>query len=256
VDVHPEHVLQLEAPVEPVAVALLDARGEVLLSTASEPSAAPGPPPPAGEIPEGATMEELTASVAHRHVAHLRLGVTALQAQDWQEADARFEMALLYNGDDPLLWWIKGLARRLGEDAEGDDRPELANAHFLSPLEPALRAEAYLAQAPEGREPNPLLRRLMPEEFVEVACLLIEHGLPDQAHRWIDEALRHVDLAMLRYLMAYILLQGTRMEMEAAGQVEAARRAQMPPYPSRRLEWEALRVLEARFGSDARIPRG
>ena len=101
----------------------------------------------------------------------------------------------MYNADDPLLWWGKAVALRLaGEDNE----QELLNAHFLAPLEPALRAESFLSQPinPDGA-PSPLLASLAenPEEFIEVACLLIDCGLFDQASRWIDEALRHRDLA-------------------------------------------------------------
>ncbi|AIE85023.1 DUF5107 domain-containing protein [Fimbriimonas ginsengisoli] len=265
-DLYPEHVLEIdlgELPAAPEALVLVDERREEILRVPArpiDPAAYPQPPevveadrPDLRSVDEP-SLRRATFDTGRRHEALTILGQRAMARKDLSEADAKLEQALLYNADDPLLWWAKALGQRLqGSEAEP---AELLNAHFLAPLEPALRAEGFLAQPMTmGKEPSPLLATLEenPEEFVEVACVLIEHGQLDQASRWIDEALRHRDLAMLRLLMAYCLLQGPRMDAEAAEHVAAAGRVAGAPYPWRSVEIEALRVLHARFPHDAHV---
>lgn len=274
VDLYPEHMLEMPLdalPSPPVALVLLDPRREeVLRVDASNASgrasggksyesghhvAEPEKPPPSPQTPE-LELRRATFDVASRHLAHTALGIQALGAGEYSRADGEFEHALLYNASDPLLWWAKAFAQRLAGAEE--ESGELLNAHFLAPLEPALRAEAFLRQPlAMVKEPSPLLEALNenPEEFVEVACLLIEHGRLDQAHRWLDEALRHRDLAMLRLLTAYCLLMGTQMVADAAEHVRAAGRIPGPPYPWRPVELNALRVLQERFPDDAHLSR-
>ena len=265
-DLYPEHVLEIDLgtlPAAPAALAIQDAdrqdRLRFPLDGAPLPLTGPFPPPSARDENVGALDEaglrRLAFSTAHRALAHLERGHRALARGDHAEADEHLENALLYNGDDPLNWWTKAMARRLaGTEDEG---PELPNAHYLAPLEPALRAEAFLAQSQnQGREPNPVVAPLAdrPESLVEVACLLLEIGTLTEASRWIDEALRHRDLAMLRYLYAWSLLEGSRMEAEAASQVAAAGCLPFePPYPWREIERRALGELQARFPGDARL---
>ncbi|HWD38054.1 MAG TPA: DUF5107 domain-containing protein [Fimbriimonas sp.] len=187
--------------------------------------------------------------------AHYLLGVQALQAKEFSEADWQFEQSLLFNGEDHLAWWMKAVAKRhLGEV---EDLQELLNAHYLAPLEPALRAEALLGQSPqEGFGGSPLLEPLVsiPENLIEVACRMVEARLFEDASRWIDESLRHIDLPMLRYLLAFSLLAGSRMDIEAAQQVRAVKQL-APPFPYRPVEREALGELSSRFPGDEVLRR-
>lgn len=247
VDIYPEHVLEIphqNLGASPNAIVLLDPAREEILKV----------PPPLKEKRVGLLRE--TFDPGTRYLAYTRLGIDALRERDFAKADERFEQALMYNADDPLLWWEKALLRRLAEP--DNENAELLNAHYLAPLEPALRAEAFLAQPLDlGRDPSPLLASLEenPEEFIEVACLHIEHGQLDQASRWIDEALRHQDLAMLRILMAFCLLKGTQMVTEAAEHLAAANRVPGPPYPWREVELDAIRALLERFPLDEHLQR-
>lgn len=244
-----------DLPALPTAVVLLDAYGRERLRAerASPPPSFFSAQPGLG-IDRNASETDLrraTFDPARRGPAWSGLGMLAMGERDFGAADVALENSLLYNGDDPLAWWALSAARRLsGDDGE---RPELLNAHYLAPLEPMLRAESFLGQSPAmGKEASPLVAPVaeIPEDLVEVACMLIEHGLLDQANRWIDEALRHHDLAMLRYLMAYVLLRGTRMEAEAAEHVRAGAKGLVPPLPWRPVELDALRAVCARFPSD------
>lgn len=246
VDLYPEHILEItreQAGAKVKALVVMDpGKNEVLRG------------PSQGRL--GPTLESALLvdflKVGTRHLSFTALGMNALRNRDLAKADAYFERALMYNADDPLLWWEKGVVRRLVEPDE--ENPERLNAHFLAPLEPALRAEAFLGQPLDmGREKSPLLTPLeeTPEDFVEVACMYIEHGLLDQASRWLDEALRHVDLPMLRILMAYCLIKGTRMDAEAAEHLGAAARNPGPPYPWRQVEMEAIATLNERFPGNA-----
>ena len=140
---------------------------------------------------------------------------------------------------------------------DADNQAELLNAHYLAPMEPALRAESFLSHPIQpDRDPNPLLRPLAedPSQFVEVACLLMEAGLFDQASRWIDEAVRHVDLPMLRYLMAYSLLVATKLGIEASEQMRLAGDLPFgPPFPIRPFERKVLEALRDVFPNDLRL---
>ena len=74
------------------------------------------------------------------------------------------------------------------------------------------------------------------------------------AARWLDEALRHVDLPMLRYLYAYCLVEAARLPAEAARHVAAAEsRPLTAPFPSRSVERRALRQLQVLFSQNIRI---
>ena len=179
-------------------------------------------------------------------------GAIELGSGRFTSANLEFEQALLYNGEDHLTWWLKAVATRLSGEAV-DESTDLLNAHYLAPLEPALRAEAFLSQ-PQGPRngPSAVLKSLdkLPDDFIEVACHLVEAGLFDQAGRWLDEALLHANLAMLKYLLAYCCLRAG-MEADAATQVTSASLAPVvPPYPWRSIEIRVLTDLCDRFPND------
>ncbi len=269
-DLYPEHVLTIpldDLPSAPVAIAIQDGdrkdrlRGEVKRIQAPPEPFLPGAPAPQGVSDpdvaslDGKGLRRLTFSPSHRALAFLELGHRSLAAGDFREADELLENALLYNADDPLTWWTKAMARRLAGIEE--ESPELPNAHYLAPMEPALRAEAFLTQSPnQGREPNPLVAPLKdrPEALIEVAALLLEIGVRGEASRWIDEALRQRPVAMLHYLAAWSLLQGSRMQAEASLHLSAAGRLPFePPYPWREIERKALQDLVVAFPNDVRL---
>jgi tetratricopeptide (TPR) repeat protein len=201
-------------------------------------------------------LRAATMLPADRSIAHMCLGVQAIVRGDFAGADHRFEQALLFNGEDHLSWIAKAIVQRLLGD-EQEEKAELLNAHYLAPLEPLLRAESFLSQPVSMvKDASPLLRPLqdVPEAFVEVAAFLLHLGLFEQASRWIDEALRHVDLAMLRYLQAYCLLEASKMKAEAAAHVAAAAKIPFaPPLPWRTIELQALDRLKQAFPEDARL---
>lgn len=163
------------------------------------------------------------------------------------------DSALAYNAEDPLTWWLKAaVLRACGETDE--ECPEMPNAHFLAPLEPVLRAEAFLSQPPQGKEPSPIVNPVRPEAMLEVANLLIESGLQSDAARWLDECLRHHDLPMFRYLLAWMYLTGSKMRAEAATQIAAAAKLEIgEPYPSRHYDFRAVRELAREFPDDLRL---
>lgn len=250
-------VVPLEGiPAKPVVLALRTPdRQEVLRWTAeppTTPTVPPAPPEPFA-LPqelEDHALEALAFAPAAKAAVARELAHRALAGGEPSQAADHLERSLLYHAEDPLVWWLKAVAHRLAGD-DADERPELPNAHYLTPLEPVLRAESFLRQNVQTKEPSPLLRPLadFPDTLVEVAARLLEAGLISEASRFLDEALRHVDLPMLRLLQAYAFLKGSRMEAEAAEHVAAAAKLpEGPPYPWRRIEREALRWLAQRFG--------
>lgn len=200
-------------------------------------------------------LHAATFDVKSRHWAHLCLGYRKLSESDPIGAARHFEQSLLFNAEDHLAWLFKAICDRLAGHVD-DERPELLNAHFLAPLEPGLRAESYLAAPSQVKDKSPLLNAFeeTPEAFVEVACLLLEAELWEESAKWLDEALRHADLAMLRYLLAYAYLQGSRMEVQAAEQLQVASRLDFaPPFPWRPIEKRALETLASRFPDDPKL---
>ena len=189
----------------------------------------------------------------YRYEGYLEHAIPYVNAE---KRDEVLEQALLYNGEDHLAWWIKGASRR-AENVTTEEMAEILNAHYLAPLEPALRAEGFLNQSQtQGRQPNPILKPLneSPEQFVDVACHLLEWRLYKDAARFIDEALRHMDLPMLRYLYAHALRENSKMEVEAAAHVQQGSAKPLgPPFPWRQIELDALRRLAMKFKDDARL---
>lgn len=258
VQAYPEQVLELALPEGAAAVALMDVSRRVLIRWDSNWRPADAETPPVLRLEASEPLDPVIAAfeVGTRHFAYAKLGMEAMSSGEWSEAESYLEQALLYNGEDHLSWWFKALSKRLsGEEAE--ESPELLNAHYLAPLEPALRAESFLAQPKTMElEANPVLKPFSehPESFVEVACLLIEAGLFEQASYWLDESLRHEDLPMLRYLLAYCHLRVTKLNVEIAKELAAAGAKPLgPPYPWRSIELAALRALAASHPSDSRL---
>jgi hypothetical protein len=237
------------------AVVLLDEHRNVLIRATDE-------VPIRFSGPSSAQMP-LHLGLAHtlhpctRHAAWRSLACESLMAHDWQSAFDRFEKSLLFNAENVLAWWGQAYAARMGNIPDAEQL--VANAHFLAPLEPMLRAEAYLAMSQEqGAEPSALLKPFAdsPEQFMECASTLYELGQWKEMARFIDEALRHIDFPMLRYLLAATLLRESRMATEAAYQVQLAGKAgHAPPYPHRKVEWQALRELHSRFPDDPGVRR-
>jgi hypothetical protein len=246
-DVHPEAVVEVPlGDLDPQTVVLRDpAKNDVVrVDAASDVKRSVLPPVVNSEptISAESSNEELflaTLDVSQRALAHTLLGMRALVARDFGEASEQFERALLFNAEDHLTWWLKATADRM-RGVEGE-RPELLNAHYLAPLEPVLRAEAFLAQGAASKEPNPLVAPMaeIPENLVEVASLLLEAGLAAEASVWIDEALRHRDLPILHALQSYAL-SFSHMDVEAARHRSLAKGISEPPFPYRDVEWKAL----------------
>ena len=245
------------------ALAVMSSSREVLAGWPSQPSGERGATPEtlpevalgslACRLHEGGDVGEPLQRLLP--LPALRPGVLALGASSLlREGNPRraaelLEIALGYSAEDPLLWWNKALAHRLAGD-EGE-RPELPNAHFLSPLEPLLRAEATLGGGGPALVEEMAAR---PDDLVEAACRLIEAGAGSEALKWIEEAERHRNLPMLDYLAAFVLVRDTDLATEAAALVaKAGASAWSPPYPWRVVERAALRVLARAFPGDERI---
>lgn len=221
-----------------------------------------------GEDVDGRAFQDAARVPGLAGAARVAEAMRLLRAGSPESAASTLLDALNDAAEDHLVWWLRAAALRhaglgggsadamTGPEA-ADQSPELPNAHYLAPLEPALRAEGFLAQPQTmTKEPNPLVRPLAnnPDALIEVACLLLDAGLREDATRWIDEALRHRDEPILRYLQAENLLSATRMEIESAEMVrQASGKPIEPPYPWRPAERAAIRRLAERFPDDTRL---
>ncbi|GMV89283.1 MAG: hypothetical protein AMXMBFR81_22140 [Chthonomonas sp.] len=230
---YPEHTLSLALPPGTERVAVVGEKRDVLAQWPAEPSHAVEGLTPA-LLPEwwrdvldasrqgsasGAALRYGLSEAGLRGLAHALLGTEALRTDRPEEASRWFEGGLRFAGDDPLMWWALAFARRLaGLDQDNEDRWALVGAHEASPLEPMLRAEAYLSQPSNHREPSPLLAPLaaVPSLLASCAATLLETGQLEQTARFLDEALRHGEDPMLRCLLAATMLRSGRMTAQAA----------------------------------------
>ena len=191
-------------------------------------------------------VNRLSRSASARAAAETAKAILALRGADYSQALDAIESALLFAGDHPLLWWLRAMSNRLSGQVE--DRPELLNAHFLAPLEPLLRAEAFLSlDQPQGKDPHPLVAPLAdhPEAMVEVACWLSLCQNYADLFRWVDECLRHKEAGRLRILLASAYLKSDQ-EFEASNQTWQVGEPR-PPYLWQNEERRALRSLLARW---------
>lgn len=183
--------------------------------------------------------------------AHGWLAEAAARAGDREQADTEMERYLAYNAEDPLGWWLKAaIKRESGLDRTEDDR-ELPNAHYLAPLEPLLKAEAFLnTPQAQGREPNPLLSGVAadPGQASGIVGAYLRHGLLPSAARLADELLRHRPNQMVHLLIAAAHIEHGSMEATAAEHVAAAEKLPIePPFPYRPEEKAAVSRLAERF---------
>ena len=188
-----------------------------------------------------------------RSRAHLNTvrAIDAARAQDWTTADEAVDDALVTSGDDVLLWWAKAaIARHAGKD----DDTSLPNAHYLSPMEPMLRVEAFLQQdQAQSAEANPLLAPVAANPMVARDCLgrLAMWGMSASFARVADDILRAADDAVVRYLLAWSLARNTRMLATAAEHMAAAAKlVSESVYPLSGLEHTALKELAVHFPED------
>ncbi|HEY3780848.1 MAG TPA: hypothetical protein VGL56_07180 [Fimbriimonadaceae bacterium] len=198
-----------------------------------------------------ASLTILSDELGLRGGCYAAMGLSHLRAGDFEQAATFFDNALLYNGEDSLMWWLKAAASRLKEGNEGE-RPELLNAHFLAPLEPMLRAESFLS-SPDNVK---LLEALKHDSaaLVEVACILYECRMFEDLTRWAHSALQQKEVPMLRYLLAAALLEPSKMIAEAASEVRLAGAVDIePPYPWHATEIRALAKLEVAFPDDPNL---
>lgn len=160
------------------------------------------------------------------HAAWFALGLSAMRAEQWLLAAADFEESLLYCGTNPLAWWLKHWSlRRIGEEDEHD----LPNAHFLAPLEPCLRFEAFLFG---GGEKVLEEFRADPLPFLEIADLLWWCGQESERQMVLAAGADRTCDGLLHRLRARALRrQG--MNTEAAAEEQKAASARNTTTPSR-----------------------
>lgn len=188
-----------------------------------------------------------------------RSALQAFAAGDNRLAEAFLERYLAYNAEDPLGWWLIAAMRRESGKEPGEGDTELPNAHYLAPLEPLLKAEAFLnTPQAQGKEPNPLLASVAdcPSHAAGVVGLYLRFGVRQGAARLADELLRHQANAMIHYLLAAALAKTPNMAASAAEQV--ARAEALPvtaPFPDRPEEREAIQLLSKMFPDSKALQR-
>ncbi len=184
-----------------------------------------------------------------RAIANTILSIHTCRDSDWDASLAHLDQALAHEASNGLLWWMRAVINR--QRAQSDDQPDRLNAHFLLPMEPALRAEAFLSQAAvTSMDPIPLIASVALHQWAaaEIAALYWNLGLFRDVVRWVDECCRHRESSWLRivYAAAYLKLKGK--EMETHTQLQFAKRVGIgAPFPTTEMEFRILDELRKRF---------
>lgn len=134
------------------------------------------------------------------HAAAFARALLRMRKHDWEGSLELLADATILRGDNPLAWWAKAWCLR---QLDGDPSQELANAHYLAPLDPVLRGDAYLA-APEATKPEALLDAWGedPQPYLEFADLLAHAGQSEPRARWLEEARRRAPCSLTEQLLA------------------------------------------------------
>jgi hypothetical protein len=182
-----------------------------------------------------------------------------VRTQQWDKADEAMERFLAFHGEDGLGWWLKAsIKRERGRERSDEDR-ELPNAHYLMPLEPLLKAEAFLnTSVAEGREPNPLLKPLADDPGVAATVVEMYHRcwLRQGMARLCEELLRHRENAMVRYFLADAYLNNPMHAAAAAEHIFAVEKLDIePPLPYRQGDVRVIERLANRFPDSERLNR-
>ncbi len=187
--------------------------------------------------------------VGDRAIANTILAIFECRNSEWDASLAHLDQAIAHEASNGLLWWMRAVVNRQKGDAE--DQPDRLNSHFLLPLEPALRAEAFLCQpAITSMDPIPLVASvaLHNRAAAEIAAMYWNLGLFRDVVRWVDECCRHRESSWLRIVHAAAYLQLKGKEMEAHTQLQFAASAGIgAPYPTNELEFRILDELMSRF---------
>lgn len=184
------------------------------------------------------------SQVAYRHVVAAMQSKKLFLSGDFENAGLYAEQELLYNGDQPLAWIEKGVASRhdvSGGDLEPEDGGELANAHYLAPLEPLLRCEAFLRASGEAGSLLEPLRRC-PELLLESACFYLERGLYQDAGLILQKGLELAPCRTMALLLAASYLR-SGLKMQAVELVWQSKGYEAEPLPSHFIEWSAIAAL-------------
>lgn len=183
--------------------------------------------------------------------------VGRVRTQEWERADEAMEKFLAYHAEDALGWWLRAsIKRERGLERSDEDR-ELSNAHFLMPLDPLLKAEAFLnTPIAEGREANPLLTSIAHDPGVASMVVEMYHRcwLRQGMVRLAEELIQHRENATIHYFLADAYLSNQRLVASAAQHVISAEKLPIePPFPYRRGEVDVIERLYDRFPDSARL---
>lgn len=246
----------LDLPFAPKRISIIDSLKHTLLDWPEvrlEAFRLPNPEVPA--LPVELSTEELflgTLSASTRMECHLRLAQFFGQAGDFGQALEHGEAYLLYNGDDPLGWLMQAIFTRLHAQGAEEESPYLLNAHFLAPLHPFLKVEAFLNAGEDGSVR--LLESLSPDDLLDAADFYLSCAPPSQAARVVEALKELADGPMCRYLLAYFEAAIHGDWITAGAHVAAGDKlAPTPPFPWRKCERKALKFLCERIKEDAAL---
>ena len=209
VDLTPEQPARLDLSGLPITVdrfRLRDRQGRTLLSNLGEPEASASEQKlGAPRSLEGMLLDDRALASAERdpgseHAAAFARALLRMRSQDWEGALEQLNESTILRGDNPLAWWAKGWCLR---QLDLDPSQELANAHYLAPLEPALKGDAFLA-APMDAKPSALLDAWGddPQPYLEFADLLAHAGQHEARAQWLEEARRRAPCSLIERLLA------------------------------------------------------
>jgi hypothetical protein len=193
-------------PIKVDRLRLRNRSGRLLLSNASQTDEPVGehrlgaPRSLDGMLGDDGLLASAERDPGSEHAAAFARGLLKMRAEDWEGALDHLNEATILRGDNPLAWWAKAWCLR---EMGSDPSQELANAHYLSPLDPVLKGDAFLA-APLDAKPSALLDAWGedPQPYLEFADLLAHAGQHASRAQWLEEARRRAPCSLIERLLA------------------------------------------------------
>ncbi len=184
---------------------------------------------------------QLSLLSQYRSTSYFCLGLIELRRKQWHAAEIYFSESLLFNGVNPLAWWMKNWSARK-QNNEGDS--DLVNAHLLSPSEPCLRADSFFAT---GETTMLASLQSNPQNILNIAEWLLYAGQWEELYALLTESANQSPNSLYHLYLAFAFMQLPNKQMAVMEQIQFAEQSKLQLEPVRRSDQTVIQSLKSRF---------
>ncbi len=200
---------------------------------------------------EDIDVKRLSYSYLFKHHALIIDVISKIRKEEYGVALLKLEQCAQYNSDSFLLWWLVAYCRR---KANQDIDDALLNLHYLSNMDPLLKAESFLSQG--NTDSSSMLASLSGNIGAQMDVLNWYYlvGDIDASLEWIDSCMKLNKHEMLFYAKAYIFIKYKKLDIEAAAIMKESGGLKQSLYlASSHLENKIIQFLTTYFPNDKKL---